>query len=206
MLRKSVFLLMTVGLGMSFAAENLLVLKIGPTWPKALQWSKKPTAWDASVQGGWVFDRKLAFGGGIDFLWNVNKQTTPISGGGTSYRIENVQKSFMFPISGFLALTPIPDFRVHPCASVQIGLNTLYYSNSADSVLATALRESGWYMGFYCKLAADAVLNLGDKSGLFAGVEYQWATADKLNPGASDILTQRKMGAFGLRMGFRVLY
>lgn len=210
MLRKAVLVLMTIGLGASFAAENLLTLQIGPVWPSELWDTKKRTAWDGSVQAGWIFDRKLTFGGGIDFLWNVNKETSPILNSPNSSKLRKVERSFMFPVSGFFALTPIPDFRIHPCASIQLGLNTMYYSKKEEEVQDTAttstLDENGWYMGFFCKLAADAVLNLGDQSSLFAGVSYQWANMEKLNPAQNDIITQRDMSGTGLRMGFRVLY
>jgi len=206
MLRKAALLLMTAGIAAGFATENLLVLKVGPSWPRQLQWSKLPTAGNASVLGGWIIDRKLSFGGGVDFLWNVNREVNRIPGKSNVYRIEQSQKSFMFPVSGFLAIDPVPALRVHPCASVQVGLNNLYYSNSADSAADDIYRESGFYMGFFCKIAADAIYDLGEKSGLFAGLEYEWANTDRLGVKSSDIQIPRDMSGFGLRAGFRVMY
>jgi len=51
-------------------AENQFQAKIGPTWPSSLWDTKKPTAWDASLQVGTVFDKKVTIGGALDFLWN----------------------------------------------------------------------------------------------------------------------------------------
>ena len=188
------------------SAERLFLLKIGPTWPKELQWSEKPTAWDGAIQSGLIFDRKVAFGGGIDFLWNVNKKAKPISG--TIYRLEKVERTFMFPVSGFFSLDPVPDLLIHPCASIQIGLNTMYYSHKEDSDLpdTTLPNVDGWYMGFYLKIAADAIFNLGEQSGIFAGFEYQWSKPQKLGVDSGDLFAERNMSGVGIRMGFRVIY
>ncbi|MBN1759177.1 MAG: hypothetical protein JW863_12705 [Chitinispirillaceae bacterium] len=168
----------------------------------------KPTAGDGSLHIGLVFDRKIAFGGGIDFLWNVNKKATPIAG--NTYKIEESQKTFMFPISGYLALSPIPQFRFHPCLSTQIGFNTMYYSNKQDTLQddesVPGSDENGWYMGFYWKIAGDVMFNLGETSVLFAGLEYQVTRPDKVNVRNDDIFTQRDMNGAGFRFGVRLAY
>jgi hypothetical protein len=201
--------LLTLCSGELFSAERFLVMKIGPVWPKALQWTDKPTAWDGSIITGLIVDRKISFGGGVDFLWNVNKKVTPI--GTNSYKLEKVERTFMFPASGYLALSPIPQYRFHPCISTQIGLNTMYYSNKTDKVennvtTPDTLPQNGWYMGFYWKIAADAIFNLGETSGLFVGLDYQVSRPKKLNVKQSDIFTQRDMNGVGIRMGIRVMY
>ncbi|MBN1307550.1 MAG: hypothetical protein JXA18_06515 [Chitinispirillaceae bacterium] len=211
MLRGTMVFLIILGMaitGSVSAYERVLTLKIGPTWPRALQWSEKPTAWDASVHSGIIVDRIIAIGGGVDFLWNVNEKTKPVRG--NVYEREMIDRTFMFPVSGCLALTPIPDYKFHPCASVQAGLNTMYFSHEekkkeqADPL--PDFDENGWYMGFYLKIAADAIFNIGEQSGLFAGAEYQWSRPKKLNDKDTDLFTKREMRGFGLRMGFRVLY
>ena len=191
------------------AAERFITLKIGPAWPKELQWSGKPTAWDGSAITGIVFDGKIALGGGLDFLWNVNKKSTRIHD--NTYRLDQVEKTFMFPVSGYFAFTPIPQFRFHPCVSTQIGLNTMYYSYDST---ATALDgsdtrpydENGFYMGFYWKIAADVLFNIGESSSLFAGVDFQRTKPEKLNKKHGDVFTVRDMNGVGLRMGVRLLY
>lgn len=189
-----------------FSAERFLVMKIGPTWPKELQLTEKPTAWDGSLVTGLIVDQKIAFGGGVDFLWNVNRKTTKLEG--NTYQIDKEEKTFMFPVSGYLAISPIPQFRVQPCISTQLGLNTMYYSSSKDTTgnRNGSRSENGWYMGFYWKIAADAVFNLGETSGLFAGLDYQFSKPKKLNVKSDDIFTQRDMNGVGIRMGLRVMY
>jgi hypothetical protein len=212
MLRKTVLCIMaTLTLaGSVHAAERLFLLKIGPTWPQKLRFKEEPTAWDASVQTGIIVDRKIAFGGGVDFLWDNYNKPTPVQD--DNYRIDKSRKAFMFPVSGYIALTPIPDFKFHPCGSVQIGLNTAYYSEKKDSTSisekkdSTLIDENGWYMGFYLKVAADAIFNLGEQAGLFAGIEYQWANMKKLNTQRDDIFRKLDMSGVGIRMGFRVIY
>ncbi len=194
-----------------FASERLLQLKIGPAWVKELQWSENPTSWDASIQSGLIFDKKLSFGGELDFLWNINKKATNIRN--NTYRLEKIERTFMFPVSGFFALDPIPDFRVHPCASIQMGLNTMYYSHKEkensrveDIPDNTLIDENGWYMGFYLKIAVDAAFNLGEQSALFAGLDYRWSKPNKLGVKSGEIFTQRNMSGVGIKMGFRVIY
>jgi hypothetical protein len=213
MLQKPVIMLsmaVLLGLTVSSRAERFIQLKIGPTWPTALKWSGKRAAGDGSIHAGLVVDRKIAFGGGVNFLWNVNTKESPIPGSPNSYKIEESQKTFMFPISGYLALSPIPQYRIHPCLSTQIGLNTMYYSNKKDTlqenVSASGPDENGLYMGFYWKIALDAEFNLGETSGLFAGMEYQITHPKKITNKDSGIITERDMNGFGFRFGVRLVY
>jgi hypothetical protein len=210
MLQKPVIMLsmaVLLGLNVSSRAERFIQLKIGPTLPRALQWSQKPAAGDGSVHVGLIVDKKIAFGGGVDFLWNVYSK--PVHLEGNTYKNGDVQKTFMFPISGFLALSPIPQFRVHPCISTQIGFNTMYYSSKTTKQENTGVQqydENGWYMGFYWKIAADAGLNIGANSELFAGLEYQIARPKKINVERGDIFTERNMNGVGFRFGVRLAY
>jgi hypothetical protein len=101
-------------------AEKQFQAKIGPTWPSALWYTEKPTAWDASLQFGSVFDDKVAIGGAIDFLWNKDAKEQKVN----SYvsRVDVLQRTFMFPVTAFLSITPAPDLFVQPCISGYIGL------------------------------------------------------------------------------------
>ena len=200
-------MLILIGWKSSSAADRFIQLKIGPTWPKELQWSGKPTAGDGSIHMGLVVDKKIAFGGGVDFLWNVDKN--PVHLGGNTYENGDVQKIFMVPVSGYLALSPIPQFRFHPCLSTQIGLNTMYYYSKSTEEESTGVEqydENGWYMGFYWKIAGDVMFNLGNTSILFAGMEYQISRPDKLNVESDDIFTELDMNGFGFRFGVRIVY
>lgn len=191
------------------SAEQQFVLKIGPVWPVALWKSEKATAWDASVLGGLAIDRKVSFGGGVDFLWNVVSDEEHVSG--NVYRRETTEKTFMIPLSGYVTVDPVPDLIVHPCVTAQVGVNMMYFSHAEDSIAqsgsaSSLVDENGWYFGFYWKIAADAVYDLSEKSGVFAGFDYQWSQPKKIDINTSDLYTKRNMGGIGIRMGLRVVF
>jgi hypothetical protein len=191
------------------SAEQLFVLKIGPAWPVALLKSDKATAWDASMLGGLAIDRKVSVGGGVDFLWNVNSREEHVTG--NIYRRETTEKTFMIPVSGYVSVDPVPDLIVHPCITAQVGVNTMYFSHAEDSIAesgsaSSLIDENGWYFGFYWKIAADAVYDLSEKSGVFAGIDYQWSQPRKIDINSSDLYTKRNMGAVGIRMGLRMIF
>lgn len=195
-------------------AEKQFQVKIGPTWPSALWYTEKPTAWDASLQLGSVFDDKVAIGGAIDFLWNKDAREQKVN----SYvsQVDILQRTFMFPVTAFLSITPAPDLFVQPCISGYIGLNTMYFSykgDSYDSTNTTILQRdtisidgNGWYMGLIWKVAADAVVKMGDNSGLFVGVEYQWSKPRKLGNNDGNLYIRRNMSGVGIRLGIKVSY
>ena len=86
----------------------------------------------------------------------------------------------------------------------------MYYSNKRDTLKNDAVvqqyDEDGLYMGFYWKIAADVVFNLGETSGLFAGMEYQITRTKKITNKDEGIFTQRDMNGFGFRFGVRLVY
>ena len=86
----------------------------------------------------------------------------------------------------------------------------MYYSNRKDTLQENASvegpDENGLYMGFYWKIAMDAVFNLGETSGLFAGIEYQFTRPKKITNKDTGTFTQRDMNGFGLRFGVRLIY
>lgn len=188
-------------------AENLMVLKIGPVWPRVLLNSEKPTAWDASFQSGALFDNIVAFGGGVDFLWNRNEKGIKIDE--NTFQLETKEKTLMFPITAFISITPVPDLIVQPVISGQIGLNTMYFSHEEKDPPIADLEpdlhnENGWYMGLIWKLALDASVRLGERTSVFAGFEYQWSKPKKLDEARDDIYTIRNMSGVGIRMGLRI--
>lgn len=192
----------------SVFSEKLLLIKMGPLWPRELLHSEKPTSWDASILVGGLIDRKVSIGAGFDFLWNQNKKEEQIQG--NTYRLDMVEKTLMFPISGYLLLTPFSNRTVHPVISGQIGLNTMYFSHTEDSTFDNnrdgTMNENGWYMGLYGKAAADAALKIGEKSTLFVGMDYQWSRPKKLGENNSKFFQRRTMSGFGLRFGLGTIY
>jgi len=184
----------------------MVQLKIGPVWPKDLLSQPASTAWDASAAGGMSIDNKVAFGGVIDFLWNRHVSERSIAT--HAYEIQEDVKTFMFPLSGFVTITPLPDLIISPSIWGQVGLNTMYYSKkntSADTVVSW-LDEDGWYMGFIWKIAADAQFTIGENSSLFAGIEYQGSKNNKLGVKSNDVVVRRDMSGVGLRMGLKASY
>jgi len=203
----SYLLLLLSIVAVSNASDKAVVLKIGPVWPRVLIGTDHPAAWDASVITGATIDKRVTIGGGIDFLWNTYSKETRIRN--NAYRVDLEEKTFMFPISGYLSLSPVPDLKVSPVLSGQLGLNTMYYSHkenkkeeaTPDSALTD---ENGWYMGLYWKLALDAVVKLSDNVGFFAGLDYQHSRPKKLGVDDQDKIVRRNMSGIGIRAGLSV--
>jgi len=113
----------------------------------------------------------------------------------------------MFPLFAYLSVSPVPDLYVQPCISGYAGLNTMYFTYKGDSTETNVSFDgNGWYMGFIWKIAADAVMKLGDNSGLFAGLEYQWSKPRKLGSNDGNLYLRRNMSGLGIRMGIKVNY
>lgn len=191
-------------------AENQFSAKIGPAWPSSLWETEKPTAWDAGLQSGVVFDKRVSIGGSLDFLWNNDAKETSL--GNETYQVSVKQRTFMFPVCAYLSITPLPDLILSPSISGYVGLNTMYFTYRGDSTrIATSTKEgrvdgNGWYMGLIWKIAADAVLRIGDNSSLFAGLEYQWSKPRKLGESEGNLYLRRNMSGLGVRMGIKVDY
>lgn len=198
--------------------QNLLNLGIGPTWPRGLRDSEKPTAWNATIEYGRIFDNIIGFGADFDFSWNsvvddTSYQDTGI--GGTI--IEKIRKRkdkrlFMFPLSVFLLVDPIPTYKVHPVIKGQIGLNmmvkseSLFDSSGSEIDIPTAIDESGFYIGLLGKFSADAVFDFGEHAALFAGFELQWGKLKKKVKGTENEYFRYNCFAPGIRMGLSFLF
>ena len=62
-------------------------------------------------------------------------------------------------------------------------------------------------MGFFWKIAADAMVNIGSSTALFAGFEYQWSKPKKLDSDEDEsFFYRRDMSGIGIRMGFRAVF
>lgn len=181
--------------------ENLLLLKIGTTWPQVLLSTGIPSG-DAELEYGLIIDRKVGFGIAGDFLWNV-RSTERKDSLGTHYRTLSSQKTFMFPIMGFFFIDPLPNLIVHPVAGFQIGYNSMIYSYTETTDTSAAKPLSPYFYGLIIKASLDALYNLGERSSLFLGLEYQWADT-KTTSNTNGLFDKRDMSGIGLRAGFRV--
>jgi hypothetical protein len=187
----------------SFAgAEKLFSMKIGTTWPQVLLRTGIPSG-DVEINYGMLIDRKVGFGIAADFLWNVmNKEARDSSG--DHFYITSEQKTFMFPIMGFFLLDPMPDLVVHPVARFEIGYNSMIYSYNSKVDALAVKPLSPYFYGLIIKASIDGLYNLGERSALFLGLEYQWAGTTTTNNNVG-LFDKRDMGGIGLRAGFRVL-
>jgi hypothetical protein len=191
-------------------AENLLSLKIGTTWPQALLSTGIPSG-DAELEYGLIIDRKIGFGVVGDFLWNTRSKDVKDPSTG-QYRIVSADKSFMFPILGFVMIDPVPNLIVHPSAQFQIGFNSMYSITTGQNIDTistphdtTTTSHSDYYYGLIMKAIVDANYNLGESSTIFLGVEYQWA-GTKTQSNTNGLFNKRDMSGVGLRAGFRVAF
>ena len=193
-------------------ASNLMNFVIGPTWPKALKNTPRPVMWNGAFEIGHVFDEKFIVGVKADFAWDIVKHYNS-----DSSQITYSDKTFMFPISGFFALDPIPQYMFHPVARVQVGYNSATFSTKEnvtttvidtsttpfDTTYTITLEDSpknGYYYGIIAKVGIDGVVDLGKHASLFAGFEWQFSELKN-----SDKYIKPMSGP-GVRMGVSVLY
>jgi hypothetical protein len=192
-------------LGLSFfpvpapAAERLLSLQIGPSWPEDAS-----PAWDAEAMYGLLVDKKVGFGIAVDFLWNTSTQERPVSGS-ASGQMETVKdvSNYMFPVMGFIVFDPIPYQVIHPLLNFKIGYNSLSYTLTMP-VPDPKLPPSGYYYGLIIKAGADGLYNLGEQAAVFLGLEYQWADTKSTKDSEGHFRHMNMSGA-GLHLGFRFL-
>jgi hypothetical protein len=190
------------------ALDKTINLKIGPVWPKAIRDSEKKTAWDASIEAGISIDRKVGIGGAVNFLWHKVAEEQQLTN--NVFRLETQEKIFMWPILGYIAINPLPDLRVHPVIQGQIGFNMMYYSHKEDSVKQSITVEgedfNGIYIGLIWKAIADARVQIGENSSLFAGLEYQWSRPRQASNKEENIYALLEMRGIGIRLGLMFYY
>lgn len=188
------------------SAENLVNLSIGPAWPRVLlDEPARKTAGSAHIEYGYVFDRKIGLGVGAGFSWNTRTDREQVQ--------ENVwrdtlrRSSYMFPVFGFFVADPLSYLLVHPSLKFQIGYNSLAYTSSSiqNGELTKDDVQSGYYYGFYARLALDANYDFGEIAGILAGVSYQWANTRSASENAG-LYSERNMSALGLHAGVRFLF
>lgn len=206
-----------VALAVSATAQTKTVdLRFGPVWPRDLLDSEKATAWDAAVGYGITVDRVVGFGIAADFMWNRNEKTETI---GDNFQVPYQEiATYMFPLSGFIVLDPVPDLVVRPVLRFAVGYNSLIYNYDIDTSLSDEQSDQvdpdGYYYGLYLKPSLEAAYNFTEAAGVYAGLEYQWAKTksakeysieDSDQPGT--YRTARRvynMSGLGLRMGLRL--
>ncbi len=202
-----------VALAVSATAQTKTVdLRFGPVWPRDLLDSEKATAWDAAVGYGVTVDRVVGFGIVADFMWNRNEKTETI--GSIEVPYQDVG-TYMFPVSGFIVLDPVPDLVVRPVLRFAVGYNSLIYNYDIDTSLSDEQSDQvdpdGYYYGLYLKPSLEAAYNFTEAAGVYAGLEYQWAktTSAKEYTIEDDGETRTgnrvyNMSGLGLRMGLRL--
>jgi hypothetical protein len=194
------------------ALERTLRLSIGPAWPHILLDTEKKTAWNAGIAAGVTVDRKIGVGGACSFLWQINREEEQIESYAT--RILDEQKTFMWPLTGYLFINPLPDLIVHPVIEGRIGFNMLYYTESRSDTQPAGsdgqFDPNGLYIGLIGAIGADAHFQIGDNSSLFAGLSYTWTDPTKPSKvelsNGSAVEVHRNMRGIGIRMGVSMTY
>jgi len=196
-------------------AQQIINFGIGPTWPKFLRETEKPTGWNASIEYCRVFDDIIGFGVDAEFMWNVvvddtsylSPDSTPI------YVEEHEKKHFMFPLMFALFFDPIPKYVVHPVIRGEFGVNMMVksdreYDSTGNKIKKPDnLERSGFYIGIIGKASVDAVYDLGKHAALFAGFEFQWGSeAKKRIKDTSNQYFKEKIYGPAIRMGVSFMY
>jgi hypothetical protein len=190
------------------AAENLLGARFNFVWPRDLLHTDKPTAFDVGLNYGIAVDRIFDIGAGVDFLWNrtVDEVRVDTVAGADIYEVTRKRQSYMFPVYVFIGFDPISKYRVHPAGTFSIGDNSMVYSYDDQEELTSGKAADndpdGYYFGLYMKLALDALVNIGENSALFAGVDYQWADT-RSSKTEGNTYWRRDMGGVGVRLGIK---
>lgn len=193
----------------SSLAQNIVNIGIGPTWPKDLRDSEKKTAWTATVEYGKIFDNILGFGAEVDFSWNVyyKDSTAIIDSVPVNVRLDE-NTILMFPVSAFVLLDPIPQFKLHPVVKGQVGFNMMVRSYKELDSTGNPIEspKNGFYIGVIGKISTDAVYDLGQHASVFAGFEYQWGKLRHKRENTSNQYDYFKFYGPGIRMGFSFLF
>lgn len=184
-------------------AENAISIAIAPTWPSKNTFIKnadKKAMWDTEISWGISFDDRITIGAQADFMWHIEKFTEAQANDEPDV-IKSKTKNIAFPISGFIALSPIPQYKLHPVIKVQAGYNSVVvkHTDYDNADQAEVDKHDGYYNGFLARFGADAVYDLGKQSSIFTGFHYQISTVSKDN-------RELDMNAPMLKIGLSVYY
>ena len=190
----------------SLSAESFVSLTAGPCWPRALlREDGRKTTGDASLAYGFIFDRKVGMGVGIDLFWNTRADRRKEPNGKLVDTL--TRSSYMFPLYGFVVVDPLSHLFVHPALTAQVGYNSLAYSLSKEDSSGSLEPQGdagGYYFGLFFRLLLDANYDFAEHAGLTAGAFYQWAESRQATTKTK--YWPRDMSAFGLRAGFRFIF
>jgi hypothetical protein len=207
-IKRIVFIVAIAAAAIPSLAEQMFALRIGPVWPRDIfigSPAGKRTAWDAGVDVGMLFDKKVGVGVSGEFMWHTISQDSSYFNipDSTTRDVKNSeQKRFMFPVSLFLMFDPISQYVVHPVIRGQIGFNMLTYTNkSFPAGVETDKVDHGFYMGIIGKVSAEAHYKLGDNVSLISGFEYQWSRVQRKVENTSNQYYRQKLYGPGIRVG-----
>lgn len=208
----------------SSLSADLFWAGIGPSWRRVLLDSEKPASMHVEAGYGRVFGEMVGIGAEVDFSWNhVSEDSSYVEQVSTD-ETETVRvtlsedKRYVFPLSVFLSVDPIPQFLVHPVIKATYGLDMMVlssreydYSGGGDEPDINKAANNGFYYGSAGSISADAVVSFVETVGFFAGVEYEWAKLRKNKRGTSNQYYQPEpdgwgMSGVGLRAGFRFAF
>ena len=192
----------------NFSVEPTTALKKSYIHEKDIKWQ-----WMFSGEYGWMLSDNFSLGANISFAFNLEKDKQTSVGVGTDL-IYSKERIFMLPVSIFAAVDPVPQYVVHPVVHVVLGYNSVFISNvdyqkdqkvegETSEVKSAVELYNGYYNGFYTKFGADCMFDVGKKTSLFVGPQWQISTAERRGKGKE--VFERKFNGFGLRVGVSVL-
>jgi hypothetical protein len=190
------------------AAQDMLAIKIGPVWPREIRETERPTAWDAEIGYVRLFDKMIGFGAEVDFLWNRYEEDTTQEGTVDTTTVKLRQNTYlMFPVSGVIVVDPLQGLVVRPVLRGTFGFNMMVNSSVQYDSLGKEIEspKNGFYYGVIGTAGLDAMYDFGEHASVFAGLEYQWATAKKKKKGTENQYYEPKLSGLGIRMGLRFL-
>ncbi len=190
-------------------SQQVINIGIGPCWPKDIREnSNQKTSWNATVEWGRVFDDIVIIGADFDFLWNrytdeTSSDTSEMAGSITE--VDSVTSWYNFPVSLFLAVDPISQYRMHFQVRGQIGFNMMAYKQESK-VNDEKADNSGFYVGLIGKAGADGIFDIGEHSAVFAGIEQQWKSVKKSKDDSETSYYEQNISGPGIRMGFSFMF
>jgi len=183
----------------NFSVEPMSAFKKSYIHEKDIKWQ-----WMFGGEYGWMVSDNFSLGANLSFAYNLEKDKQTSVGVGTDL-IHSKERIFMLPVSIFMSIDPVPQHVVHPVAHVVLGYNSVFISNvDYEKINEKAVKlYDGYYNGFYTKLGADCMFDIGKKTSLFAGPQWQISTVERR--GKDKEVFERKFNGFGLRLGVSVL-
>jgi len=185
----------------NFSVEPMTAFKKSYIHEKDIKWQ-----WMFGGEYGWMVSDNFSLGANLSFAYNLEKDKQTSVGVGTDL-IHSKERIFMLPVSIFFAIDPIPQNVVHPVAHVVLGYNSVFISNvdyEKTSENSAVKFYDGYYNGFYSKFGADCMFDIGKKTSLFVGPQWQISTTERRRKDKYYVF-ERKFNGFGLRLGVSVL-